>query len=181
MTGRRGRSGDPRGLEELRLRAEEYLEALKHKGCRRTEQRRLIIETLLESQGEHLNARQIMERVQAKDPSVGFATVYRTLVVLEEMGLVHSFDRGEGFARFHIPDGDIHVHVTCRVCGNTVHLEDREDLQGTIASWIRGGGLAPTPQTVQLYGVCPTCEEEPTKPAGYHMTCCGRRRRGMPG
>ena len=72
----------------LRQKAEEYLEALRLKGCRRTEQRRLIIEALLESEGQHLNARELMDRVQSKDPTIGFATVYRTLLVLGESGLV---------------------------------------------------------------------------------------------
>ncbi|MCX7827753.1 MAG: transcriptional repressor [Thermanaerothrix sp.] len=170
---------DRAGVDEIQRRAEEYLEALKLKGCRRTEQRRLIIETLLESRGEHLNAREIMERVQSKDPSIGFATVYRTLMVLEEMGLVQSFERGEGFARFDIPDGDIHVHITCRGCGRTVHLDFPGDLQETLTSWIKGAGFSPVPQTAHLYGLCPSCAAKPHGAPQAVMPCCGRRRRGI--
>jgi len=166
--------------KDLRQRAEEYLEALRRKGCRRTEQRRLIIETLLESQGQHLNARELMERVQSKDPTVGFATVYRTLLVLGETGLVHSFDQGEGFARFDIPQETMHFHVLCRSCGKMVHLEDEAAKQEIVAAWIGEAGFRIVPQTFQFYGICPDCLEKgaPMDKAAWAETCCGRKRLG---
>lgn len=167
----------------LRQRAEAYLEALRLRGCRRTEQRRLIIETLLESEGEHLNARELMERVQSKDPTVGFATVYRTLLVLGETGLVHSFDQGEGFSRFDIPQGPMHFHVLCRSCGKTVHLAGEAAKQETVEAWVKEAGFEMVHQTFQLFGLCPECRDKghsPDDTAGME-TCCGKKRRGWGG
>ncbi len=166
--------------KDLRRRAEEYLEALRLKGCRRTEQRRLIIEALLENQGQHLNARELMERVQSKDPTIGFATVYRTLLVLGETGFVHSFDQGEGFARFDIPQETMHFHVLCRSCGKMVHLEDEAAKQEIVTAWIGEAGFRIVPQTFQLYGICQECREKgaPMNEAAGAETCCGRRRLG---
>jgi len=169
--------------KDLRQKAEEYLEALRIRGCRRTGQRRVIIETLLESEGEHLNARELMERVQSKDPTIGFATVYRTLFALGETGLVHSFDQGEGFARFDIPQETLHFHVLCRFCGKMVHLKDEAAKQETVTAWIREAGFRIVPQTFQLYGICPECSQKGVSPdeAASTETCCGRKRRGWIG
>jgi len=169
-----------KGEKDLRERAEEYLEALSLRGCRRTGPRRLIIESLLESEGEHLNARELMERVQSKDPSIGFATVYRTLIVLGETGLVHSFDQGEGFSRFDIPQGPMHFHVVCRTCGKMVHLADEEVKQEIAAAWVKEAGFEMVHQAFQLYGLCPECREKGEKPleAVRDETCCGRHRHG---
>jgi Fur family ferric uptake transcriptional regulator len=169
-------------LEEksLRQRAEEFLEALRRRGCRRTEQRRLIIEILLESEGEHLNARELMDRVQSRDPSIGFATVYRTLLLLGETGLVHSFDQGEGFARFDIPRETMHFHILCRSCGRMGHLPDEAAKQEIVKSWIREAGFEMVPQTFQVYGLCSECRDKgvPGCEAERNETCCGRRRHG---
>lgn len=165
---------------DLRQRAEEYLEALRQRGCRRTGQRRLIIETLLEGEGEHLNARELMERVLAKDPSIGFATVYRTLLVLGETGLVHSFDQGEGFARFEVPDKTIHFHIVCRSCGQMQHLPDEAEKERILENWVKNAGYEMVPQTFQVYGLCPECRKKATGAPGVppDVTCCGRRNRG---
>ena len=166
--------------KDLRQRAEEYLEALRRRGCRRTGQRRLIIESLLESEGEHLNARELMERVQSKDPTIGFATVYRTLLVLGETGLVHSFDQGEGFSRFDIPQGPMHFHVLCRSCGRMTHLADEAGKQKIVEEWAKEAGFDIVHQTFQVYGICPECREKGETPAETPRdeTCCGRRRQG---
>lgn len=169
-----------KGARDLRQRAEEYLEALRKRGCRRTEQRRLIIETLLESEGEHLNARELMERVQSKDPTIGFATVYRTLIVLGETGLVHSFDQGEGFARFDIPDQAMHFHILCRSCGKMEHLADETAKEKIIEGWVKEAGYEMVPQTFQVFGLCSDCRDkvETAPDVSPEVTCCGRRRRG---
>lgn len=165
---------------DLRQRAEEYLEALRLRGCRRTEQRRLIIESLLESEGKHLNARELMERVQSKDPTIGFATVYRTLLVLGETGLVHSFDQGEGFARFDIPDETMHFHILCRSCGKMEHLADESAKEKIIEGWVKEAGYEMVPQTFQVFGLCSECRGRVERPSedSTDVTCCGRRRRG---
>lgn len=166
--------------KDLRERAEQYLEALSLRGCRRTGPRRLIIESLLESEGEHLNARELMERVQSKDPTIGFATVYRTLLVLGETGLVHSFDQGEGFSRFDIPQETMHFHIFCRSCGKMEHLADEAVKQEVVAGWVKEVGYEMLPQTFQVYGLCSECRDKGR--TGYEAsrdeTCCGRRRHG---
>jgi len=164
---------------DLRQRTERYLEALARRGCRRTGPRRLIIETLLESQGEHLSAREIMERVQSKDPSVGFATVYRTLMVLSQVGLVHAVDRGEGFSRFHLAEGGTHLYVLCSRCGRIQHLDDQEAKVEALRDWAGKVGYRLMPQTIQILGICPQCGDD-TPPEGIdhrYVSCCGRRRR----
>ena len=166
--------------KDLRQRAEEYLEALSLRGCRRTGPRRLIIESLLESEGQHLNARELMERVQSKDPTIGFATVYRTLLVLGETGLVHSFDQGEGFSRFDIPQETMHFHIICRSCGKMEHLADEAAKQEIVEQWVKEAGYEMVPQTFQVLGLCPECREKgaAASDSAQDLACCGRRRRG---
>ena len=61
--------------EETRNRVQELLQNLKDKGFRITGQRRIIVETLVENQGSHFNARELLQFAQKKDPTLGFATL----------------------------------------------------------------------------------------------------------
>ena len=61
---------------------------LREKGYKITEQRKAVLEIVMEHDGEHLSSQEIYELVKKKYPDVGVATVYRTLPVLEELGYV---------------------------------------------------------------------------------------------
>src|SRR6185369_4254024 len=84
--------GAARRLEDVRRPLRAFVKA---KGLHESKIRDLIVETFLSSQ-EHMNLDQLLERVRAKNPGVGMATVYRTMRLLEEAGLVQTRNFNSG-------------------------------------------------------------------------------------
>jgi Fur family ferric uptake transcriptional regulator len=97
-------------------------DTLRAAGRRLTAQRRLILQVLEESD-EHLDADALYERVRARDPDVSLATVYRTLAVLKEIGLVEEHRLGEGHGHYEAVHDEPHYHFTCLRCGKVIEFD----------------------------------------------------------
>ena len=67
-------------------------ENLKQKGYKLTPQRRGIVDVIIEKEGEHLTAEEIYDEVKKICPDIGLATVYRTVLLLEEVGVIFKLD-----------------------------------------------------------------------------------------
>ncbi|MEA3508099.1 MAG: Fur family transcriptional regulator [Synergistota bacterium] len=139
---------------------QDYMERLRKRGFRLTNQRRIIIETLLENLGEHLNAHELLERVQEKDSSLGIATVYRTIELLNYLGLLNMINLDEGFSRFEVPDEQMHFHIYCRSCGKVVHLGNEEEKAAIVQQWFREMAFEMLPQTFEMAGICRDCQQQ---------------------
>ncbi len=109
-----------------RLRAD--LEAyMTRRGLRSTEQRRVIIDTFFGS-AEHITIDTLLREVRAVDARVGYATVYRTMKLLTESGVVQEHKFGDGFTRYELSDDDAHHdHLICMECGKITEFEGRRD------------------------------------------------------
>lgn len=126
------------------------------RGLRSTEQRRVIIDQLFEVT-DHVTIDQLLESVRAVDPRVGYATVYRTMKLLAEGGLVHERKFGDGFTRYELADEHAHHdHLICLDCGKITEFEEPaiEELQDRIA--LRHGFLV-RDHKHELYGTCAEC------------------------
>jgi len=165
--------------EKLKEKVEEYLRSLQEKGFRITSQRRLIVETILQNWDKHPNVRELLDLIQEKDPSIGLATIYRTVELLVEMGFLHEVNLDEGFSRFEVSRKDIHFHLVCRGCGKVVHLEDEDQKSQVAEEWAQDMGFTLLPQSIELFGVCHECLEKGFDPSRMpQMECrCRRRRR----
>jgi Fur family transcriptional regulator, ferric uptake regulator len=150
-----GRQTDraPAELEHLRGMLNAYM--LK-KGLRSTDQRRLIVETFFHSDN-HVSIEELLARVRATDPRVGYATVYRTLKLLTECGVANERRFGDGLTRYELAD-DVthHDHLICVGCGDITEFEEPriEELQERVA---RKYGFELRSHKHELYGVCPKC------------------------
>jgi Fe2+ or Zn2+ uptake regulation protein len=91
-------------------------------GRRLTRQRRLVLEILEESR-EHLDAETLYERAKARDPDIGLATIYRSLALFKEAGLVQEDQLGEDHGHFEKTPSSPHHHFTCLKCGMVVEFE----------------------------------------------------------
>jgi len=120
-------------LERLREQLEEYMAA---QGLRSTEQRRLIIDKFFES-AQHLTIDELLGRVRADDPKVGYATVYRTMKMLADGGIANELNFGDNATRYELADDDAHHdHLICEECGHIIEFEEPliEELQERIAA-----------------------------------------------
>jgi len=97
-------------------------DALRASGRRTTAQRRLILEVLAEG-GGHIDAGAVYDRVRARDASISLATVYRTLAVLKEIGLVEEHRLAQGRGVYEATQGEPHYHFTCLQCGRVIDFD----------------------------------------------------------
>lgn len=102
---------------------QELQETLRRAGQRLTPQRMMVLAALAEGEG-HLTAEEIYELVRRGYPYVNLSTVYRTLDLLVDLGLVVDTDLGEGVRQFELVGGRPHHHLICRECGATIEIAD---------------------------------------------------------
>lgn len=91
-------------------------------GRRLTSQRRLILD-VVKACDEHLEAEAIHDRAKRRAPDLSLATVYRTLALLKEMGLVEEHRLGEGHSHYEAVQEQPHYHFTCRRCGKVIEFD----------------------------------------------------------
>jgi len=101
--------------------ADDWQAQLRARGYRLTPQRQLVLEAV----GElgHGTPEEIAGAVRRTASGVNISTVYRTLELLEELGLVQHTHLGHGAPTYSIPSDDDHVHLVCRDCGGVEEME----------------------------------------------------------
>lgn len=136
----------------------EHTEArLRDAGHRSGSGRRAVIEVL----ARHdclMTASDILAELQKDERRIGFATVYRALETLSELGLVRRVDPGTGSAAYEPvdPSGDHHHHVVCDQCGDVAPFED-DALERTIEQLSGRLGREIESHEVVLRGRCEHC------------------------
>jgi Fur family transcriptional regulator, ferric uptake regulator len=131
-----------------------FMEFLAQKNLRITSQRQVIIDTVF-STDKHFTAEELLEWSRAKDRSVSRATVYRTLPLLTESGLVQEMDFGKDY-KFYDPnyaDHPNHNHIICQDCERIVEFESEkiDKLENEISHKL---GFAVKSQRLQITASC---------------------------
>lgn len=135
---------------------------LKKKGCKLTPQRRAIVDVIADNEGKHLTTEEIYDEVKALCPEIGLATVYRTVTLLEEMGIVSRLDLNDGCSRYEITHQDEvhrHHHLICNKCNKVLEVQDDllEELEEGIEKEYKFKILD---HSVKFYGICEECQKE---------------------
>ena len=126
-------------------------------GLRLTRQREVILQAFLDTEG-HVSAEDLYRKVSSKDPTIGLATVYRTLNLLVECGLAQRRQFGEGQGRFeHILEHEHHDHLVCTRCGSIAEFysPEIEHLQEEVS---RAQRFRVFSHRLELYGLCERCQ-----------------------
>ena len=102
------------------------------------------------------------------------ATLYRSMHLLEGMGMVKRFDFGDGAARFELVTGDAHAHhhhLVCTCCADIVEIDDcfADELEKRVAA---SHGFKSVTHKLEFFGVCPDCQQ-----AGHSHDKAKRSRR----
>jgi Fur family transcriptional regulator, ferric uptake regulator len=121
------------------------------RGLRITEQRRVIARVLSESE-DHPDVEKLHERASAIDPHISIATVYRTVRLFEEAGILERHDFGDGRARYEPAPEAHHDHLIVVETGKVIEFVDPEleQLQKQIAEKL---GYRLVDHRMELYGV----------------------------
>ena len=133
-------------------------EKLNQSGLRLTHPRQVVM-SILEDATAPISPQTIHQRALAQNEKIGLVTVYRTLDLLDEFGMVrraHSQDECHGYL---LSSPGHHHHLVCRRCMNAVEFAGTEDLAGIIQRVERQTGYQVSDHLLELYGLCPTCQK----------------------
>jgi Fur family ferric uptake transcriptional regulator len=130
-------------------------EQLRASGLRWTPQRRTLIEVLSRTDG-HVTGAELVERCRALDPGTIPSTVYRTLDVLEGLGLLRHSHGADGREEFHVQPVVAHGHLHCRTCGQTWEVQAAE-AAAVVNSMRRSRGFAVDLSHLSIGGQCAAC------------------------
>jgi Fur family ferric uptake transcriptional regulator len=135
--------------------AEAVLELLRARGLRMTPQRRAIVAEIMASNG-HISPPIVAQRVRARVPGVDASTVYRTLDLLEGLGVL-SHTHLETGAEYHRRSESQHVHLTCSSCGadDSLSMAEATRLKDLLS---RHHGFEPDLTHFAISGLCANCQ-----------------------
>jgi Fur family ferric uptake transcriptional regulator len=126
-----------------------------------TTQRRLLLELIRDSK-EHLDAKELYQRAHTKDQSIGPATVYRSLNLFKELGLVDEIRLDKVRCYYEIKQSPEHQHLICQGCGKVIEFQNPY-FRKLIKAVQREHGFNVTNAELYLEGYCPECEEKEKK------------------
>ena len=133
----------------------------------KSKHREEILAVLKESEGGHMTAGQVMDRLKEKGITIGVATIYRQLDRLVEEGAVNKYmvDAVTG-ACYEFKEGcgadPVYVHGKCEKCGKVVHLKRSmiEAAMRSLSGEEGGSGFELDPARTLFYGICGDCRRQ---------------------
>ena len=134
---------------------DDVISMLHQSGHKVTPQRVVIIQTVLES-SEHLTPAELYEKIRHLDPEVGEVTVYRTLNILSELGLLCMVHTGENTHSYVSRPPEHHDHLICSRCGKVINFTDC-NLSGLEARLAGETGFDIRDHRIDFFGNCREC------------------------
>ena len=128
-----------------------------------TPQRQIVLQIFLDHPGEHLSAEDVHGILRDNKSEIGLATVYRSLELLSELGILQKMEFGDGCSRYEVNDTDPtrhhHHHLICTKCGKVEEF-DEDLLESLEADIERKTGFRTLDHQVKFFGVCKACQEK---------------------
>ena len=127
---------------------------LRSRGYRLTPQRQLVLEAV--GALGHGTPDEILTEVRRTASTVNSSTIYRTLELLEELGLVTHTHLGHGAPTYHAADDADHLHLVCRVCGGIEEMPP-DVLDQAVQRIAQDHGFAVDVGHFAIFGTCSSC------------------------
>jgi Fur family ferric uptake transcriptional regulator len=138
--------------------AQTWDDALRASGYRVTPQRQLVLEAVTKL--EHATPEEIYAEVKQTVVGVNVSTVYRTLELLEQIGLVTHTHLGHGAHRYHLAADAQHVHLVCRDCDVITEL-DLAVVRSLVSALEVEYGFETDVGHLTVFGRCAQCRAGP--------------------
>lgn len=134
------------------------LDRLRPAGTKRSSKRDLIVNVFLKQEG-HLSADDLVALIKREDQRISRATVYRTLLWMEEAGIARKVDFGEGRFRFeHSYRHPRHFHLICKTCNRSFEFLS-SDIEQLVEEVATARAFTARQTVVQIYGTCEACSK----------------------
>ena len=131
------------------------LSALERSDYRMTGPRR-VVAALVADQPGHFAAADLVDAAAAQDLGIGRATIFRTLDVMLELGLVERLDLPTGEHAYVACEPSHHHHIVCSGCGRSEDVDD-SGLRPVVREVARQTGFRVDAHRLELFGMCPDC------------------------
>lgn len=143
------------------MKLEIALELLKENGYKLTSQRRIIFEILQAHNHEHLTPEEIHNFTKDSSENIGIATVYRTLLLFDNLGIVQKLTIDDNGARYELAkdlDSHDHHHLVCSNCGKVeeVSIDLLDEAEEKIE---KSHGFKIKNHDLKFYGLCEKCKK----------------------
>lgn len=124
-----------------------------------TNQRAAILEVMVNNQGKHLSAEEVLSEAKEKMPNIGIATVYRTLDKLASIEVLYKTMFEGGKYRYELSGAEDHQHhhIICVSCSSIIEVE--EDLLHNLESQLEAKGYKILDHELKIFGYCPDCNK----------------------
>ena len=144
-------------MEQRRESTGDMREKLRKLGYRMTPQRAVVLSAIENSQ-DHVTAEEIYAQVAGKCPRLNISTVYRTLELLKQVGLLYEINFGEGRVGYHPEDKGHHHHLICRKCGAIIDVS--ESVMFPIeAILLQAFNFKADLKHMAIFGLCENCQK----------------------
>jgi len=139
-------------------RLDAILSKLRQRACRITPQRVAILKIFLNSH-EHPSVERVYEQVRVDFPTTSLATVYKTVVLLKEIGEILEIGFADGRNRYDGINPHPHPHLICNRCKNIMDPEVTllEQLKSEVA---QTSGYRIVSHQLEFFGICPACQQK---------------------
>ena len=140
----------------MRLTSRKIIAVLRQHGYKLTPQRRQVIEEIASQ--DHLTPAAIYEKVRQRDHNIGLVTIYRTLKILSELGLICELHAGGSCHSYTIGSSGHHHHLVCSNCGTVVDFTgyDLGELERRLS---KETGFEVEDHLLEFVGVCQDCQK----------------------
>ena len=136
---------------------ETFLNSLKEKSLRATKERMTLLEEIMKTRG-HFDSEELYDKIRSKGLKISRATIYNTLNVLVECGLISKYRFGENHARFEKAIGrPRHDHLICLECGDIIEFVN-EKLDAIQKEVCEEKKFKLQNATLQIFGICAKCQ-----------------------
>jgi Fur family transcriptional regulator, ferric uptake regulator len=138
--------------------SKEFLQKLGDAGYKLTSQRRAVIEAIVSAE-KSLTPQELHLKLMGKHPEIGLVTVYRTLDILDSLGLLCQFQPGGSARSFKVGPSEHHHHLVCLGCGEII------DFIGHCPTELKSNleqetGFLITDHRLEFAGYCRTCRDK---------------------
>jgi Fur family transcriptional regulator, ferric uptake regulator len=139
---------------DARLAAQTWDVELRSRGYRVTPQRQLVLEAI--GKLDHATPEEIAASVQETARGVNISTIYRTLELLDKLGLVTHTHLGHGAPTYHLATESDHVHLVCQDCGRVTEVSP-DAIRALITALDEGHGFETDVAHLTVFGRCAEC------------------------
>lgn len=140
-------------------------EKLQEHGYKMTSQRVEILKYMINNEQKHLSSEEIYDGIKEYNPNIGLATIYRTLQLFVDVGILSKVDFNDGRSRYELIDNEDvhnHHHLICVNCGKIYEVEEFENnITPTLEKAIeKDYNFKILNHSIKFYGLCEKCNKD---------------------